>query len=131
MSNAYVVTAAHCLEGADLSHRDSRAIYGCSDVDSADCTISRLDNWRWTASNYVYERDPFKLDNDIAMVRLTTFYRSHLDFPPNVGTICLPDWRFQLPWPDMPLNMDITVLGWGGTDSAITQSPHLKEVSLL
>ena len=66
----------------------------------------------------------FTIQNDVALLELNFGFDSFHNFPPGVGTICLPTQRM--------LNRKVvTVLGWGGINVNQDQSPMLKEVWML
>ena len=123
ISNAYILTAAHCLDEKQVIP-NSRAKYGCnqdsSGFSAGVCQQSSFD-WYWIAPDYEHIEQPFYIKNDLALLRMSTYFTSTSDFPPSVGTICLPTQTF-------PNSETLTALGWGGTDAQTTQSELLKEV---
>ena len=123
ISNAYILTAAHCLDGKAVTP-NSLAKYGCnqdsSGFSAGQCIQSSFD-WYWIDPDYEHIPNPFSMKNDIALLRMRTYFASTSDFPSLVGTICLPTETF-------PNSETLTALGWGGTDAAVTQSQLLKEV---
>ena len=52
---------------------------------------------------------------------MVTYWKDARDFPPSVGTACLPTRK-------MPTYELVTATGWGGTDAGDSQSKRLKEV---
>ena len=67
----------------------------------------------------------FAIRNDVALLKLNDSFNSD-DFPPGVGTVCLPTRR-------VPNESKVTVLGWGDVSpvSPGHQSRVLKEVCRL
>ena len=133
ISNRYILTAAHCLDdkrvltdGGSVT-RNSHARYGCNNQASGACIRSTFD-WHWVDPNYLHTPyiqgvQSFDLKNDIALLRMSTYFASASDFPSSVGTICLPTEKF-------PNYETMTALGWGGTDADVSQSDLLKEASI-
>ena len=70
-----------------------------------------------------YHKTAMQMMNDIALLRMSSFFASASDFPSSVGTICLPTEKF-------PNYETMTALGWGGTDADVSQSDLLKEASI-
>ena len=52
---------------------------------------------------------------------MVEYWKDARDFPPTVGTVCLPIGR-------MPTSEWVTTAGWGGVDAENSQSTNLKEV---
>ena len=133
ISNRYILTAAHCLDnkrvltnGGSVT-RNSHARYGCNNQASIACIRSTFD-WSWVDPNYLHTPyiqgvQSFDLRNDIALLRMSSYFASASDFPSSVGTICLPTKKF-------PNYETMTALGWGGTDADVSQSDLLKEASI-
>ena len=110
-------------ENTELLIANSVARYGCvKDAPPPSCVESRF-TLRWKHPEYHSEGDgtpDFAIRNDVALLKLNDGFESG-QFPPGVGTICLPA-------KSMPMGEEVTVLGWGGMNSIEEQSPVLKEV---
>ena len=121
ISNRHILTAAHCLDGKKITSK-SLAKYGCNQDSWASgvCIQSNFD-WHWIDPNYNFTAQPFFVKNDIALLRMSSYFASASDFPSSVGTICLPTVTF-------PNSETLTALGWGGINEEVTQSQSLKEV---
>ena len=105
-------------------YASSVARYGCVlDAGSPTCVQEGF-SLHWLHPDYSLSgsgTSNFRIENDIAILKLNTGYGNADGFPSSVGTVCLPSQP-------MPYSEVTTVLGWGGTNANHDQSPVLKEV---
>ena len=115
-----MVTAAHCIDGTQdfifTQKNRNFAKFGCNLDSDSDCYTSSFDGY-WIEPNY----DADAITNDVALVRMESYWSSENDFPSTVGTICLASRS-------MPNNERVMTMGWGGMNAAGHQSQWLKEV---
>ncbi|XP_042883169.1 chymotrypsin A-like [Penaeus japonicus] len=117
LSREWVVTAAHCTETMDLT---DKVLIGDHDLSSAVETDSQLYGISQIVDHPNYNTRT--LDNDIALVRLSTPIEFAGD--DSKGRVCLPTAG------QMYDNVLATVIGWGALAQGAAGSPLLQEVEL-
>ncbi|XP_055697815.1 CLIP domain-containing serine protease B10-like [Phlebotomus papatasi] len=128
----YVITAAHCVVNNNIGkivnvrigEHDTRTDPDCINDGSQEICNNPVLNYGIEEiiphKDYIPD-NPLNLQNDIALIRLTSNVRNS-EF---VAPICLPPPDF----PGTPLGNNVTVAGWGKTENEI-RSPVKKKVDV-
>ncbi|XP_047488705.1 trypsin-1-like [Penaeus chinensis] len=117
ISSQWVVTAAHCAAGMSTSDYvlvGDHNLYSSSEANSQRMQIAEI------ASHPSYDSNT--VDNDIALIRLTT----EIQFPSDnkIAPVCHPTAG------EMYDNMDATITGWGAQQEGGSTSGTLFEVTV-
>ncbi|XP_047488843.1 transmembrane protease serine 2-like [Penaeus chinensis] len=117
ISSQWVVTAAHCAAGMSTSDYvlvGDHNLYSSSEANSQRMQIAEIVSHPSYDSNTV--------DNDIALIRLTT----EIQFPSDnkIAPVCLPTAG------EMYDNVDATITGWGAQQEGGSTSGTLFEVTV-
>ncbi|XP_063602625.1 transmembrane protease serine 2-like [Penaeus indicus] len=117
ISSQWVVTAAHCaaiMSTSDYVLVGDHNLYSSSDANSQWMQIAEI------VSHPSYDSNT--LDNDIALIRLTT----EIQFPSDnkIAPVCLPTAG------EMYDNVDATITGWGAQQEGGSTSGTLFEVTV-
>lgn len=117
ISNRYVVTAVHCLEGRSTS--DTAVVVGEHDV-TTDAETDATKVYRLKGCKFHPEYNGN--DNDIAICQTD----DPIEFSAEVGPACLPFQHSQ----DSFDNNVVTLLGWGLKEFGDSKSDTLQEVKV-
>ncbi|XP_066964322.1 trypsin-1-like [Macrobrachium rosenbergii] len=116
-SEGYVITAAHCVDGAQNSNPQIEVLLGAHDV-SADLPEPQRISVKSFVMHPQYERS--NMNNDIAILSLA----SPAILNNRVKPICLPDANKDFS------NVKATVTGWGNTQEGGGYTSQLQEVEV-